>query len=111
MMLCGFLSAVVRRRDVNAAGSGFRRPGRASGKRPATWCTLPATLGAIRRALHPARARSPRTMDEHGRGLFLVAQLSQRWGSRPVPDGKVVWAETDFAGTPGSSEVALLSGP
>ncbi|MEU3305161.1 SpoIIE family protein phosphatase [Streptomyces sp. NPDC006678] len=57
------------------------------------------------------RARSPRTMDEHGRGLFLVAQLSQRWGSRPVPDGKVVWAETDFARAPGTSEVALLSGP
>ncbi|MEJ8657919.1 ATP-binding protein [Streptomyces sp. MS1.AVA.4] len=50
-------------------------------------------------------------MDEHGRGLFLVARLSHRWGSRPVPDGKVVWAETDFARTPGSSEVALLSGP
>ncbi|UYQ62708.1 hypothetical protein [Streptomyces peucetius] len=41
---------MVRRRDVNAAGSGFCWPGRASGKRPATWCTLPATLGAIRRA-------------------------------------------------------------
>ena len=41
---------------------------------------------------HP-RPRHPRTLDENGRGLFLVAQLSRRWGSRSVTDGKVVWAE------------------
>ncbi|MGW7673715.1 SpoIIE family protein phosphatase [Streptomyces sp. NPDC054775] len=35
--------------------------------------------------------------DENGRGLFLVAQLSRRWGSRSVPGGKVVWAEVDLA--------------
>jgi anti-sigma regulatory factor (Ser/Thr protein kinase) len=27
-----------------------------------------------------------------GRGLFLVAQLSERWGVVPKGDGKVVWA-------------------
>lgn len=31
--------------------------------------------------------------DEGGRGLFLVAQLSERWGTRYTPDGKVIWAE------------------
>ncbi|MFI1539460.1 SpoIIE family protein phosphatase [Streptomyces anandii] len=31
--------------------------------------------------------------DEGGRGLFLVAQLAQRWGTRYIPRGKVIWAE------------------
>jgi anti-sigma regulatory factor (Ser/Thr protein kinase)/PAS domain-containing protein len=29
--------------------------------------------------------------DEHGRGLQLVALLADRWGTRPVPEGKAVW--------------------
>lgn len=33
------------------------------------------------------------TTDEGGRGLFLVSQLSDRWGTRYMPDGKVIWAE------------------
>ncbi|QUW84720.1 SpoIIE family protein phosphatase [Streptomyces mirabilis] len=44
---------------------------------------------------HP-RPRHPHTIDENGRGLFLVAQLSRRWGSRSATDGKVVWAEQDL---------------
>ncbi|MEU3338672.1 SpoIIE family protein phosphatase [Streptomyces sp. NPDC002144] len=31
--------------------------------------------------------------DEGGRGLFLVAQLAERWGTRYTPEGKVIWAE------------------
>ncbi|RZU46215.1 GAF domain-containing protein [Streptomyces sp. BK022] len=31
--------------------------------------------------------------DEGGRGLFLVAQLSDRWGTRYTPTGKIIWAE------------------
>ncbi|MES5820478.1 SpoIIE family protein phosphatase [Streptomyces sp. RG80] len=31
--------------------------------------------------------------DEGGRGLFLVAQLTERWGTRYTPEGKVIWAE------------------
>ncbi len=31
--------------------------------------------------------------DEGGRGLFLVAQISERRGTRYTPDGKVIWAE------------------
>ncbi|MFG2127385.1 SpoIIE family protein phosphatase [Streptomyces sp. NPDC048751] len=31
--------------------------------------------------------------DEGGRGLFLVAQLGDRWGTRYTPTGKIIWAE------------------
>ena len=31
--------------------------------------------------------------DEGGRGLFLVAQLAERWGTRYLPAGKIIWAE------------------
>ncbi|MFF3751877.1 SpoIIE family protein phosphatase [Streptomyces sp. NPDC002018] len=37
--------------------------------------------------------RRARTFDEGGRGLFLVAQLSSRWGSRHTAQGKIIWAE------------------
>ncbi|MEU4353530.1 SpoIIE family protein phosphatase [Streptomyces virginiae] len=37
--------------------------------------------------------RRAATTDEGGRGLFLVAQLSQAWGARYTPQGKVIWAE------------------
>ncbi|MFG3496553.1 SpoIIE family protein phosphatase [Streptomyces sp. NPDC047928] len=39
------------------------------------------------------------TMDEGGRGLFLVAQLSERWGTRYTAQGKVIWAEQPLPGT------------
>ncbi|WP_335755321.1 SpoIIE family protein phosphatase [Streptomyces fodineus] len=48
------------------------------------------------------RPRHPRTLDEHGRGLYLVARLSRRWGSRSAADGKVVWAEQDLPSTAGA---------
>ncbi|MFC5810094.1 SpoIIE family protein phosphatase [Streptomyces heilongjiangensis] len=41
--------------------------------------------------------RHPRTTDEGGRGLFLIAQFTQRWGTRFLPDGKVIWAEQSLA--------------
>ncbi|WP_438363904.1 SpoIIE family protein phosphatase [Streptomyces viridosporus] len=31
--------------------------------------------------------------DEGGRGLFLVSQLAERWGTRYLPAGKVIWTE------------------
>ncbi|MFC9682289.1 SpoIIE family protein phosphatase [Streptomyces sp. NPDC056948] len=37
--------------------------------------------------------RYAETTDEGGRGLFLVAQLADRWGTRYTPQGKVIWAE------------------
>ncbi|MCF1643814.1 SpoIIE family protein phosphatase [Streptomyces indiaensis] len=44
-------------------------------------------------APHLRRAAST---DEGGRGLFLVAQLSQSWGTRYLPEGKVIWAECEL---------------
>ena len=37
--------------------------------------------------------RRAKIFDEGGRGLLLVAQLTQRWGSRHTADGKTIWAE------------------
>ncbi|MFG3044893.1 SpoIIE family protein phosphatase [Streptomyces sp. NPDC048241] len=37
--------------------------------------------------------RRARTFDEGGRGLLLVAQMADRWGTRHSRDGKVIWAE------------------
>jgi serine phosphatase RsbU (regulator of sigma subunit)/PAS domain-containing protein/anti-sigma regulatory factor (Ser/Thr protein kinase) len=34
--------------------------------------------------------------DEGGRGLFLVAQLTQRWGTRYTPTGKTIWTEVSL---------------
>jgi PAS domain S-box-containing protein len=36
--------------------------------------------------------------DEGGRGLLLVSQLTQRWGCRQTPHGKVIWAEQVLPG-------------
>ncbi|MFJ4541452.1 SpoIIE family protein phosphatase [Streptomyces tibetensis] len=44
--------------------------------------------------------RHPRTTDEGGRGLLLVSQLTQRWGTRFVPEGKIIWAEQSLADRP-----------
>ncbi|MDF3142613.1 MULTISPECIES: SpoIIE family protein phosphatase [unclassified Streptomyces] len=42
------------------------------------------------------RLRHARSMDEGGRGLFLVAQLAHRWGARYTADGKIIWAEQEI---------------
>ncbi|MZG18660.1 SpoIIE family protein phosphatase [Streptomyces sp. SID5914] len=39
------------------------------------------------------RMRRALTTDEGGRGLFLVAQLTTRWGCRYGQHGKTIWAE------------------
>ncbi|MBI0300247.1 SpoIIE family protein phosphatase, partial [Streptomyces sp. PRKS01-29] len=41
-------------------------------------------------APHPRRARA---FDEGGRGLLLVAQLAESWGTRQTATGKTIWAE------------------
>ena len=41
-------------------------------------------------APHPRLADE---LDEDGRGLLLVAQLTERWGSRQTSTGKTIWAE------------------
>ncbi|MGP4045844.1 SpoIIE family protein phosphatase [Streptomyces sp. 2A115] len=37
--------------------------------------------------------RRAKIFDEGGRGLLLVAQLTQRWGSRHTTEGKTIWSE------------------
>ncbi|MFJ7949298.1 SpoIIE family protein phosphatase [Streptomyces sp. NPDC096354] len=46
------------------------------------------------------RLRHPHTMDENGRGLLLVSQLSHRWGTRHTPEGKLIWAEQPLTPSP-----------
>jgi hypothetical protein len=45
---------------------------------------------------HP-RMRRARATDEGGRGLFLVAQLGRRWGSRYLASGKTIWVEQELS--------------
>ncbi len=53
------------------------------------------------------RLRRAATTDEGGRGLFLVAQFAQRWGTRYTTHGKVIWAEQVLAdGTSAASRLA-----
>jgi PAS domain S-box-containing protein len=44
------------------------------------------------------RLRRARWADEGGRGLFLVAQLTNRWGSRYGRRGKTIWTEQTLTG-------------
>jgi PAS domain S-box-containing protein len=37
--------------------------------------------------------RRARAFDEGGRGLLLVSQLTERWGTRQTQHGKTIWAE------------------
>ncbi|MCC5474786.1 SpoIIE family protein phosphatase [Streptomyces barringtoniae] len=46
------------------------------------------------------RLRHARSTDEGGRGLFLVAQLAQRWGARYTGDGKIIWADQEIPPNP-----------
>ncbi|AYN30675.1 hypothetical protein DUI70_0172 [Streptomyces albus] len=46
------------------------------------------------------RLRRSSSLDEGGRGLFLVAQLASRWGSRYGRTGKTIWAEQQTAPDP-----------
>ncbi|MFI9542817.1 PAS domain-containing protein [Streptomyces sp. NPDC052016] len=40
--------------------------------------------------------RYARSSDEGGRGLFLIAELTQRWGTRFSDNGKTIWTEQDL---------------
>ncbi|MGW5398854.1 ATP-binding SpoIIE family protein phosphatase [Streptomyces sp. NPDC003952] len=44
------------------------------------------------------RLRRARESDEGGRGLFLVAQLTDRWGCRFTNTGKTIWTEQPIGG-------------
>ncbi|MEV7395064.1 SpoIIE family protein phosphatase [Streptomyces sp. NPDC091215] len=47
-------------------------------------------------SLTSPRIRRAGADDEGGRGLQLVAAVSQRWGTRFLGDGKCIWAEQDL---------------
>ncbi|MEU9262881.1 SpoIIE family protein phosphatase [[Kitasatospora] papulosa] len=42
--------------------------------------------------------RRARMLDEGGRGLLLVASLTERWGTRYTGTGKAIWAEQPLTG-------------
>ncbi|MGC9499432.1 SpoIIE family protein phosphatase [Streptomyces sp. WG7] len=44
--------------------------------------------------------RRANAYDEGGRGLLLVAQLTERWGSRQTGTGKTIWAEQPLPADP-----------
>ncbi|MFJ3906388.1 SpoIIE family protein phosphatase [Streptomyces sp. NPDC090025] len=44
--------------------------------------------------------------DEGGRGLFLVAQFAQRWGTRYARRGKTIWAELPVSPDPAGGDGA-----
>ncbi|WP_241741377.1 SpoIIE family protein phosphatase/ATP-binding protein [Streptomyces sp. L2] len=43
------------------------------------------------------RLRRAKDTDEGGRGLFLVAQFAERWGTRYTSTGKVIWTEQSLS--------------
>ncbi|MEW2400690.1 SpoIIE family protein phosphatase [Streptomyces sp. NPDC046862] len=53
-------------------------------------CLICEVADGSNSAPHPRRARS---LDEGGRGLLLVGQLTDRWGTRQTPTGKIIWTE------------------
>ncbi|MET8003141.1 SpoIIE family protein phosphatase [Nonomuraea glycinis] len=56
------------------------------------------------------RPRRAVATDEGGRGLFLVAHIAERWGTRHTHRGKVIWAEqplTDGEAEPPDPATAL----
>ncbi|MFD4711926.1 SpoIIE family protein phosphatase [Streptomyces sp. NPDC058430] len=55
--------------------------------------------------------RYAETMDEGGRGLFLVSQLADRWGVRYTAAGKIIWTEQALpdGGHAGTGDVSLPS--
>ncbi|MEU9477887.1 SpoIIE family protein phosphatase [Streptomyces sp. NPDC048191] len=51
------------------------------------------------------RVKHARTVDENGRGLFIVANLADQWGTRYRTRGKTVWAQqaAPTPATPGAA--------
>ncbi|MFF4733438.1 SpoIIE family protein phosphatase [Streptomyces mirabilis] len=55
--------------------------------------------------------RRATTMDEGGRGLFLVAQFADRWGTRYTSGGKVIWTEQQLSAMDQPTEQAPPNTP
>ncbi|AEW95752.1 hypothetical protein SCATT_33810 [Streptantibioticus cattleyicolor NRRL 8057 = DSM 46488] len=61
-------------------------------------CTLEAHHDRVRLTMHDVSATLPAqrqatVLDENGRGLDLVAAVSNAWGASPGPAGKSIWCE------------------
>ncbi|MFI9243672.1 SpoIIE family protein phosphatase [Streptomyces sp. NPDC053086] len=54
------------------------------------------------------RLRQAATTDEGGRGLFLVSQFADMWGTRYAARGKVIWAEQSLDRTVEPDPAALF---
>ncbi|MEV8596342.1 SpoIIE family protein phosphatase [Streptomyces sp. NPDC052012] len=54
------------------------------------------------------RLRRAAATDEGGRGLYLVSQFADRWGTRYAATGKVIWAEHVPGRTPEPDATALI---
>ncbi|WP_053678171.1 ATP-binding SpoIIE family protein phosphatase [Streptomyces sp. WM4235] len=55
--------------------------------------------------------RRARTFDEGGRGLLLVAQMAEHWGTRHSREGKVIWAEQSLPPAAGLKAGGLADVP
>ncbi|MFF0629636.1 SpoIIE family protein phosphatase [Streptomyces sp. NPDC004296] len=55
--------------------------------------------------------RHAASTDEGGRGLFLIAQLAERWGTRYTGDGKVIWTEQTLSDANRAPEAPADRGP
>ncbi|WP_406864361.1 SpoIIE family protein phosphatase [Streptomyces sp. HUAS MG47] len=62
-------------------------------------------------SLATPRIRHASETDEGGRGLQLVAALSQRWGARYTMAGKCIWTEQALLADPDDVTAALLAAP
>ncbi|WP_214410103.1 ATP-binding SpoIIE family protein phosphatase [Sphaerisporangium fuscum] len=58
-------------------------------------------------SLTTPRIRRASPTDEGGRGLQLVAALSQRWGTRYTTEGKCIWTEQPLPGDPSDLDFAM----
>ncbi|MEV6208230.1 SpoIIE family protein phosphatase [Kitasatospora sp. NPDC051914] len=55
--------------------------------------------------------RRARIYDEGGRGLLLVAQVAERWGSRQTARGKTIWAEQALPAVRSGAAGSAAPGP
>jgi anti-sigma regulatory factor (Ser/Thr protein kinase) len=54
--------------------------------------------------------QSPRFSEPHGRGLRIVAALSDEWGISATSDGKAVWFRLNLQGSGTTASVAEVAG-
>ncbi|AZS69814.1 ATP-binding protein [Streptomyces lydicus] len=57
------------------------------------------------------RPRLPSKDDEHGRGLFIVSALADRYDVEPTESGKRFWAEASLQAAPGPQAAAHIPLP